>query len=174
MVDVVDENDDVIGKKTLRKCVEQGILHRAIVVILLDSSMERTYIQKRSATKSFLPSFWSASCTGHVSSGETYLQGATREVSEELGLSNVKLQELFKFLSPKWKNRNRTEWEYITVFEGNTEDRPITLQESEVEEGKYVSLEELKDLLAHREDTFTPDSVIAFKGYYRLKPKSRT
>jgi isopentenyl-diphosphate Delta-isomerase len=131
--------------------------------------MTKTYIQKRSENKSFYPGFWTASCTGHVSSGETYVEAATREVEEELGLDSVELEPLFKFLSPKWKFGNRTEWEYITVFEGNAMDRKITLQKSEVQDGKYVTLEELASLLRTGEKSFTPDSVIAYRGYARLK-----
>ncbi len=172
IVDVVDKKDNVIEQEPLQECVELGLLHRAIVAILLDSTMKKTYIQKRSENKSFYPGFWTASCTGHVSSGETYLEAATREVEEELGLNSVKLEPVFKFLSPKWKFGNRIEWEYITVFEGNTMDQKITLQESEVQDGRYVLLEELASLLKKEEKSFTPDSVIAYKGYPRLNFKS--
>jgi isopentenyl-diphosphate Delta-isomerase len=171
-VDVVDELDNVIGRKLLSQCVEFGILHRAVVVILLDSSMKKVYLQKRSENKSFYPEFWTASCTGHVSSGESYVEAATREVSEELGLTKVSLHELFKFLSPKWKFGNRIEWEFITVFEGNTFDQAITLEESEVSDGKYVPLDELGRLLKTDEKSFTPDALIAFRGYHRLSGSS--
>lgn len=168
LLDVVDENDKIIEKRIYRDCVHLGLLHRAIVVILLDSTMTRTFIQKRSERKTFFAGLWSASCTGHVASGESYAQGATREVEEELGLGGVKLEELFKFLSPKWRFGDKTEWEYITVFEGNSDDRKITLQEEEVQEGKYISFRELSDLLNTSEKVFTPDSVIAFRGYKPL------
>jgi isopentenyl-diphosphate delta-isomerase len=170
IVDAVDEEDTVIAKKPLRECVDKGILHRAIVAILLDSTQNKVYIQKRSQNKSFYPSYWTASATGHVSSGESYLEAGRREVEEELGLDSVELRYLFKFLSPQWKFGNRTEWEYIAVFEGDTHDRKITLQASEVEEGKYVTLEELGRLVEKNETMFTPDAVMAFEGYYRLKP----
>jgi isopentenyl-diphosphate Delta-isomerase len=168
--DVVDEKDNIIEKRPLGECVNLGLLHRAILVVLLDATMKKVYLQKRSEKKNFFPGRWSASCTGHVSSGESYLQAAEREVSEELGLTDVKLQPLFKFLSPKWKFGNRIEWEYITVFEGNTFDQEITLDATEVQEGKYVTLEELRDLLKANENSFTPDSIIALQRYHRLVP----
>jgi isopentenyl-diphosphate Delta-isomerase len=167
IVDHVDEQDNVLERRPLRECVELGLLHRAIVVILLDSSEKQVYLQRRAESKSFYPGFWSASCTGHVSSGESYHSAALREVREELGLVTP-LRELFKFLSPKWKNGERIEWEYIGVFEGNTNDQKIILQEEEVQEGKYVTLDALADLIRANVDNFTPDSVIAYKRYYRM------
>jgi isopentenyl-diphosphate Delta-isomerase len=173
-VDVVDENDNAVDQRSLLDCVELGLLHRAILAILLDSSMERTFIQKRSEKKAFFPGLWSASTTGHVSTGESYLEGATREVKEELGLNDVRLKFLFKFLSPKWTFGSRTEWEYIGVFEGSTMDQTISLQSEEVQEGKYVFLDELAKLLESDEKSFTPDSVIAFRNYSRISSKKGT
>lgn len=168
VVDVIDEKDNVLEKRSLGECLARGLLHRAILVILLDSTMTRTYIQKRSERKAFFAGMWSASCTGHVASGEDYHEAAVREIREELGLAGINLEPLFKFTTPNWKFENRTEYESITAFEGIMTNQKITLLKSEVDEGKYIALDELKELLETEEGKFTPDSVTAFNRYNRM------
>ena len=163
--DVVDEHDEIIGSRPGRECVNMGLLHRAILVFLTNPKRQ-VYLQKRASDLLFYPGHWSASVTGHVSSGETYLQTAKREVEEELGI-DCELTELGKFMTPKWKIGNRTEWEFITVFEV-TSSSEITLSE-ETEEGKFVSQKEFKQLVESKPDTFTPDTLQALE-YYPRKP----
>ena len=163
--DVVDEEDKVVGRETGLECVNRGLLHRAILVFLLSPSDE-IYLQKRAENLLLYPGFWSASCTGHVSSGETYLDAARREMKEELGLE-CNLQTLTKFMSPKWKIGARTEWEFIMVFETIVADRDIKLS-NETQEGKFVSLTEFERMLATEPERFTPDTILAAQRYHRI------
>jgi len=64
--DVVDEQDRVIDSRSGRECVENGLLHRAILVFL-DNPQGEIYLQKRASDLLFYPGHWSASVTGHVS-----------------------------------------------------------------------------------------------------------
>jgi len=159
--DVVDERDIVIDKKSRSDCLDQGLLHRAILVFLTNPNGE-VYIQKRASNLLFYPGYWSASVTGHVSAGETYIQTAKREVKEELGIF-CELTELQKFQTPKWKFDDQIEWEFITVFEG-TSASPITLSD-ESEEGRFVSPDEFRQLVTTKPETFTPDTLLALKYY---------
>jgi isopentenyl-diphosphate delta-isomerase len=101
--DVVDENDIVVDRQPGRECVNRGLLHRTILVFLINERRE-VYLQKRARDVLFYPGYWSASVTGHVSSGETYPEAAKRKVKEELGI-DCELRELGKFLTPKWEDR---------------------------------------------------------------------
>jgi isopentenyl-diphosphate delta-isomerase len=161
--DLVDEHDMVVGSRPGSECLEKGLLHRAILVFLTNSRGQ-VYVQKRAKDALFCPGYWSASVTGHVSSSETYLQAAKREIKEELGI-NCELAELGKFMTPKWKMGDRTEWEFITVFQGAS-SAEITLSD-ETEEGKFVSQKEFKSLVESKPETFTPDTLLALKYYPR-------
>ena len=163
--DVVDENDNVVDRKLGIECVNRGLLHRAILVFLLNSRDE-VYLQKRAEHILFYPGYWSASCTGHVSSGETYLEAARREMKEELGL-DCELDALTKFMSPKWKIGRKIEWEFIAIFETIVKDPQITLSD-ETQEGKFVSMKEFKKLLAGEPEKFTPDTILAARRYHRI------
>jgi isopentenyl-diphosphate Delta-isomerase len=159
--DVVDENDIVVDKQPRRECVNRGLLHRAILVFLINDR-GKVYLQKRAGDVQFYPGCWSASVTGHVSSGETYFEAAKREVKEELAI-HCELKELGKFLTPKWKIRDMTEWEFITVFEGHSSNtRKITLSH-ETDEGRFVSPSDFRNWMLAEPETFTPDTLLALK-----------
>ena len=51
-------------------------------------------LQKRSRSKETFPGCFDASCAGHLSAGDAFLDGALRELSEELGLK-ARPEELF-------------------------------------------------------------------------------
>ena len=164
--DVVDEHDIVIDGKPSSECYDMGLLHRAILVFLSNPQGE-VYLQKRANNLLFYPGHWSASVTGHVSSGESYLQAAKREVKEELGIE-CELTELGKFQTPKWRIEGKTEWEFITVFGGSSSEE-IRLSE-ETEEGKFMPLSQFKELAESKPEIFTPDTLLALT-YYPAKTR---
>ena len=163
-LDVVNEQDMVVDRQTRQKCVEQGLLHRAVVVFL-KNDLGETYLQKRSSRVMFYPGYWCASATGHVSSGESYFEASKREVKEELGIE-CQLRELGKFTSPKWRIRGLVEWEHITVFEGVADSPKIVLSD-ETEEGRFLAPSEFQRLVEKQPRILTPDTLLALK-YYRV------
>ncbi len=167
-LDLIDANDHVIGRAPKYECLEKGLLHRAILVFLVKEDTNEIYIQKRARDCMFYGGYWSASCTGHVSSGETYAQGAKREVKEELGIENCELRELGKLMTPKWNVGSNTEWEMITVFESRYTQSQIKLSE-ETEEGKFISVVEFKNLISNEAEMFTPDTLLAISYYDKVK-----
>jgi isopentenyl-diphosphate Delta-isomerase len=164
-LDVVNERDEVVDSLPREECVKRGLLHRAVVVFLFNSKGE-LYLQKRADDVVFYPGFWSASVTGHVSSGETYLEAAIREMKEELGL-NVEAMELGKFLSPKWKCSDGVDWEIITVFEALVGEPRIALSD-ESQDGRFVSVDEFRKLAARGPPVLTPDTLLGARYSARL------
>jgi isopentenyldiphosphate isomerase/GNAT superfamily N-acetyltransferase len=160
--DVVDENDIVVDRQPGRECVNRGFLHRAILVFLLNARGE-VYLQKRARDVLFYPGCWSASVTGHVSSGETYLEAAKREVKEELGI-DCELRVLGKFLTPNWKINDMTEREFITVFEGSPSETSGRIRLShETDEGRFLSPGDFRKWVFAEPGIFTPDTLLALK-----------
>lgn len=163
-LDVVDHNDLVIGRRPRTECLDKGLLHRAVTIFIANDKGD-VFLQKRAKHLRFYPGRWTASCTGHVSAGETYFQGANRELKEELGIE-CELRELGKFMTPKWSIENGTEWEFITVFEG-TCSSGITLSD-ESDDGKFLSPTEFRELMTKEPDKLTPDLLLALKYYPRI------
>ena len=83
--DVVDEADRVIGKASRAQVHDRKLLHRAVHVFI-QSRSDHWLLQRRSEQKDVEPLLWTTSCSGHVDSGEEYIESAVRECKEELGL----------------------------------------------------------------------------------------
>lgn len=162
--DVVDDRDRVVGRKPGRKCLEEGLLHRAIAILLFDER-GAIYVQKRADWMGWYPGHWTLSVMGHVSSGETYHQAARRELREELGV-RCRLKLIAKVKTPDWRYGDQVEREYLAVFEGHAVSPRITFSE-ETKEGRFVRFEELVRMAKEQHDELTPDSLLVLNVYQR-------
>lgn len=160
--DVVDEEDGVIGRRPGMECVRQGILHRAIAILLFNDRGE-VYVQRRADSMVWYPGRWTLSVMGHVASGETYEQAARRELMEELGVE-CGLRPVGKVKTPTWAYGGLTEREFLSVFEGRATRPRITLSE-ETKEGRFVEFDGLAKMVEERSDEVTPDTLLAFDLY---------
>ncbi|MBI4980900.1 NUDIX domain-containing protein [Candidatus Woesearchaeota archaeon] len=167
LIDIVDENDNVIGQDTKKNAHLKKLWHRAAAVLLFkDESLTETLLQKRSKNKDQDPGLLTPS-GGHLNSGETYLQGALRELHEEmlvgLSLPNVELSPLFRL-----KNIYEKEFQlvYKLVYSGS-----FNIDTEEVEEYFWVKLDGLlKDIKAHPEK-YTQTCKFIFSEYQIRCPK---
>ena len=166
-VDLVDEQDAVIGAASLSDCLERGLLHRSVAVLVSRSSGS-IVLQKRSKKDLWNPGLWTISCTGHVKMGESYRQAAARELSEELGLTSP-VRLLFKFMLPPIRDKLLTEREWSAFFTSQT-DADVTADPRELEGVKEVRISQLKRLIGSGE--FTEDAVILLRKYLETRPRS--
>ncbi len=162
IVDIVDERDAVTGSATIRECLERGLLHRAVAVLVIRSD-GKFLLQQRSKRDLWHPGLWTLSSTGHVRSGEAYDKAAARELEEELGL-RAKLGCLGKHLLPPIQSAGLTEREWVTCYAART-DLPCTVDSSEVETVKEVDEPQLRRMFD--DGTMTPDSVFLLSDYLR-------
>lgn len=126
-VDIVNENDEVIGKATKQEAHEQGLLHRTVIAEVINSKGEFTLIQQAS-DKQDAGQFVSP-IGGHVVSGETEDDGLEREAFEEFGLTDF----VFKLVGKKIFNREvkgKKENHYFILYEIYSENKPILNEES--------------------------------------------
>ncbi|MGD0476726.1 MAG: NUDIX domain-containing protein [Nitrososphaerales archaeon] len=165
-VDLVDEEDTVVGAATLRNCLEKGLLHRAVAVLVLRTN-GKVLLQQRSKRDLWHPGLWTLSCTGHVKSGEKYRDAAKRELDEELGLRSP-LRAFTKLLLPPFTSRGLTEWEWVSLFVSKT-DRTATTDPIELESVEDVSVPRLRRILPG--PRLTPDAKVVLRVF--LKSGSR-
>lgn len=85
MLEIVDENDTVIGIRSREEIHILGLRHREIHVWLVTPKNEIVF-QHRSPAKDTFPDLLDASVGGHVEVGQTYEQAAIVEAQEEAGL----------------------------------------------------------------------------------------
>ncbi len=139
--DIVDETGRVIGKATRGQVHGNPALLHPVVHLHIVNDQGQLYLQKRSAHKDLYPGIWDTAVGGHVQSGETITQALTRESREELGITPLAPQPLFRYIM-----RNSFESELVHVFKMR-HNGPFTPNPEEVETGRFFSVFEIKKLL---------------------------
>lgn len=158
-LDIFDENNNYTGAKEERKKVhELGLWHREVQIWVVNENNE-FLIQKRSPNKKIGANKWSLTA-GHVPSGEEMIEGALRECEEELGFKDLKTQDFYlidvkKCESSKKNNIQNNCYKYCYILKTNKKINEFILQEEEVSEVKYITLEKLKNLSDEEKESFT-------------------
>ena len=152
MLDIIDENNNVIGRETRERCFNEGLLHRAIHILILNSKGQ-VLLQKRSMKKKTFPGFWTSSVSGHVESGKSYEEGAIREMKEEIR-AKTNLEKVCDFFIEE-KYGILIDKEIIRLFSGKY-DGPFSIDKNELDEVRFFYKEELNDLIRKEEIIVTP------------------
>lgn len=160
LVDLVDDQDKVVGSASVRRCLREGLLHRAVATLVVRTS-GKFVLQQRSKLDRWNPGLWTISSTGHVKRGETYEAAARRELREELGVE-ARLKRLRKYALPIFSEGGLTEHEWVSFFTCKT-DAPCSIDLAELESVKEVTMEELREALSG--GRFTPDAKIILADY---------
>ena len=145
----MDEYLDIwndVGQPTGKKCLkdeahQMGWFHPT-VHIWFYTNTPSLLLQKRDLSKQTFPGFWDVSVAGHVSAGETILEGALREVKEEIGL-DIKQKDL-KLIDVR-KNTNRfdngiIDCEFQHVFLAKLENIILTLYFLDICSAIFINL----------------------------------
>jgi isopentenyldiphosphate isomerase len=156
MVDLVDEDDRVIGRAPRSEVRRRNLLHRGAGVLCRNSAGD-VYVHRRSDTKDVFPGLYDAFAGGIVASGESYEQAARRELAEELGVVGAELRPLVK---QRYRGPDLQTWN--TVFEA-VWDGPIVHQVEEIAWGAFVPVGELRQRLDSWE--LVPDGLMALRFY---------
>lgn len=85
ILDVVNDNDEVIGQAERDEVHRIGLVCRLAYVCFYTVNGE-VILQKRSDTKKNDAGKLTTTVSGHVESGQSYLEAAVRETSEEAGV----------------------------------------------------------------------------------------
>ena len=137
ILDLVDENDQIIGTVNRTEAnSDPNLIHREVAVLLFDEKM-RLVIQKRSEYKTVNPGMWSL-VAGHIPAGGDPHETAYTELAEELGLDGVPLKFLDKRLI---KYPHETHFMYF--FIGKYSGEEMNFDSAEVSAVKVVSEEEV-------------------------------
>jgi isopentenyl-diphosphate Delta-isomerase len=164
-LDIVDEDDEVIGRDTRKNVHANHQIHRGIHVFVLNIKGE-ILLQRRSDTKDYYPGFYDSSVGAQVISGETYEECALRETMEELGFKPNDLAIIcdYNSYSSRQKEKRRL---FITYSKGNFKIDP-----KEVESVKWYSPEEIKKEIDKGIMKFTEGFKSSFQYYINAKNKN--
>ena len=160
LIDVLDKfgNKTGIVKKKF-EVKRDGDFHKVVAVCIINDDNE-VLIQKRQCSRKIYPNLWNYNVTGHVMSGELPVQTCIREAKEELSV-DIKEEQLKYLYTINVGNViedsiNRLIIDqYIVRMNVGIED--IVIQEDEMSEIKYISFEDLVEIVNSKDSSFTPD-----------------
>ncbi|HUS52109.1 MAG TPA: NUDIX domain-containing protein [Candidatus Bathyarchaeia archaeon] len=160
--DLVDQDDQVIGQATRGECHrDKSLVHRCIgILVFNDQGM--LFLQKRSLSKDLQPGLWALSVGGHPKSGQTYKEGAKKEMKEELGIE-APIEKITKYCY-----QGETETEMFVVYK-TVHNGPFTLHPEEIEKGQFFSLEDLAGKVKSGEISLSPAAEYALRFLNLLK-----
>jgi len=163
ILDIVNDNDEIIGQETREKIHLAGLCHREIHVYFITPRWEVIF-QHRAKDKEYCPDLLSATVGGHVEIGDDYNQTAIKETEEETGVK-IQVNDLIPVgkikrhftdkITDKINYSFSTEFAYI--YKENSEDLKI-------ESGKAIGfevwpLERLLSLTDSEKEKFIPQQL---------------
>ena len=160
LIDVVNDNNEVVGKVTEDELYKMKLAHR-IVHVLVFNNQDKMVLQLRSKTKSFCPGYWSTTVGGRVQSSESYEEAAIREMQEEIGiiLNLEKIaDEIYTYDGLKMFQRI-----YKAKFDGK-----LSTNDPDIERFEYKSLDEIQKMIV-KDEKFHPEFVVILNKYYNIR-----
>ena len=156
--DIYTRDGEHIGTKEKSICHSEnpGFYHKPVWIWIINSKGQ-ILVQKRAKTKKKYPNYWDMPSAGHVDAGETSIKGAIRETEEELGIKTVEQDYLYvgEFIADR-------SWEIAQIYllRIDVDINNLELQEKEVAEVEWLSLEDFKKL-------FYSTDFVPFDNEYR-------
>jgi isopentenyldiphosphate isomerase len=156
ILDVVDEEDEVVGQLPRGEIYARKLIHRCVFVLVRDGA-GRIFVHRRTDGKLTYPGRYDMFVGGVVGAGESYDDAAAREAAEELGVSIVDSPRfLFRFA---YRDQTYGSW-WSAVYELR-HDGPVRPQESEIAWHVWVASDELDRMRATL--PWTPDGAEAYE-----------
>lgn len=148
-IDILTAEGKPTGKIALKSEAHKNGWFHATAHIWFFTSDNQILLQKRALTKKVFPGIWDISVAGHIAAGEEILQGAKREILEEIGLE-LQEKDLIKIGTRIHQVSHENgiqdnEHHHIFIAELKTSVEKLTPQEEEVTGLKLWNLKILKD-----------------------------
>lgn len=139
-LNIVDDDDSIIGIEDRAVIHEKGLLHREVHVHFVTSD-NQVIFQRRAKDKDIYPNVLSDAVGGHVEIGDSYIETAIKEALEETGV-NLTENDLIVLHKAKIcavdavtkKINHAFQQEFVYFYNGKVEDM-------KVENGKAVGFE---------------------------------
>ena len=147
-----EDNTKCIGTAERDYVHKNELWHREVAVWVMNEQNE-VLLQKRSANKKQYPNKY-AVCAGHIDVGEKPELAAIRELEEETGLK-INIEDLIAIDVFRNKQVENNHFKYTYLVFTNKKIQEMTMQTEEVSELKYITLEELEDMIINEDEMLT-------------------
>ena len=149
-IPIVNEQDEIIGYKDREDRTPEDIIRTTAIWVTDENG--NILLQRRKLTKKLNPGKWSQAVGGTVEEGETYESNAYKEMEEEIGVTNIPLKIHNKFYGyPGISIGKRFCQLFVAEIPSST---VLVPEEAEVEELRWVTKEELLQMLEENPKNF--------------------
>lgn len=158
MFPTVDENGNIIG------AISRGEAHNGtktlhpVVHLHVFNSKGELYLQHRPMWKDIQPGKWDTATGGHIDLGENVEQALTREVREELGITDFTPELLGHYVFES-KVEKELVYAYKTTYDGSVKPNA-----EELDGGRFWSREEIAANMG--KDVFTPNFESEYQRFF--------
>ena len=169
LIDILTSEGEASGTIALKSEAHQKGWFHATVHIWLFTADAKVLLQKRGRSKKVFPGLWDISVAGHVAAGESILEGALREVQEEIGLQlytdDLRLIDVRKNINQFSNGITDCEFQHVFLAEYKTDIKALKIQTEEVDAVRLFTFDELETCLRKQHPIFS--IVPADMNYYR-------
>ena len=172
LVDIIDKNNEIIGKAMKSEVHQNGWRHRLAAVLLQNEGGK--YLIPTTSEKKMEVGKLTFSAAGHVQSNDNYVKSACRELREETGLEAKENQA--ELLGSFWLEKDyptRSEKERFEVFKikYNPIMGKVILNEEQINE-QWLSEEELKEIYENYSDKLSSALRLTCKNLFKFGENS--
>lgn len=157
LVDIYNERHENLNYTKGRRELVTGEYRLSCFIWVINKD-EKILLQQRPANTKKMPNMWGTTAGG-VLAGETSLEGALRELKEELGIDATK--EELEFIG---SNKRINDYVEVWLCKKNININELKLDQTEVQDAKWFSIEEFEKML--NDGTGINSGYNIFKIYY--------
>lgn len=145
LINSLDDDLKTIDSLSSEEIHKRGLLHRAIHILVINNRDE-VFVRRRSLKKKLYPGVWSTSVGAHVLKGQISEECAKVNLKKFLDL-NLPLEKI-----GETRVKDEIENEYIIIFLCKS-DLVKKLNPEESDEGKFMNVQEIIDLVSRGQTT---------------------
>lgn len=157
-IDWVDEADRPVGEIERGRVFEVGAKFRVVHIFVFNPE-GKLLLQQLARERERNPLKWGSSVAGYLNVGESYVDGATRRLREELGL----VTPLVKHGSISMQDHSSTK--FITLYTTRTSAEPHIVEPGHIESLRFWRPEELQRELSRNPEQFTETFRYVFRFF---------
>ena len=132
MLEVIDENDNVVGLENRAKIHQDGLLHREIHIWFLTPKSEIVF-QHRAKNKDTYPDKLDATVGGHVGPKMSYEETVVKECKEETGIEDIEFADGFReVMNYFYKRGEETMHKEVVFFLAKSAAEEVTISKEHI------------------------------------------
>ncbi len=140
IVDVLDTRKEFTGQTADKHNIPTGYYRQSVHIWIINNEGQ-LLLQQRLSTAHKFPNMWS-NTGGGVKAGETSLEGAVRELQEELGVT-IKKEDL-EFIASYKRIKDYAD---VWLLKKNINISDIVMNEEEVQNVKWASFKDFEEMI---------------------------